>query len=374
MSDCWFMPRTVADQRAENRLSPNRPSDYETLAAIGVFYKHFDPQDVSDDMEGFIKPLLTELGYHAHDVITISPQVLGEDKFESLGKQHFQEHLHEDDEVRLIIEGSGYFDLRSAEDEWIRVLSKPGDCIVVPAGIYHRFTTDHGLYIKTLRLFKENPKWIAIPREGGEGDRTKARRDYLKWLHAPPVTVAGPADGAAVNGIVSLRFPNVFDHGMSRVLLQLAKDAEKARDAQENNQTAESLSDGELGAVLLYVSGAASPYTHGESWCPDCVAAKPAVLEGLKRLRQRYDERPVYFVEAPVERAAYRGNPHFPYRTHAFLKIKGVPTVFVLTLRDGSAKSILAEEGKLLREKNWYDLVDLRVRTEEPSAEQLSGF
>jgi 1,2-dihydroxy-3-keto-5-methylthiopentene dioxygenase len=50
----------------------------------------------------------------------------------------------------------GYFDVRDRNEAWIRVWVKKGGMIVLPAGIYHRFTLDESNYIKVLIAYLQN--------------------------------------------------------------------------------------------------------------------------------------------------------------------------------------------------------------------------
>jgi 1,2-dihydroxy-3-keto-5-methylthiopentene dioxygenase len=105
---------------------------------MGVVYHHINVNDLNNDDK--FNLLKKQMGVTYQDDIVISPEKFP--NYQDKLKIFFAEHLHADDEIRLILDGSGYFDIRDAQDKWARIFVEKGDLITLPAGAYHRFTTD----------------------------------------------------------------------------------------------------------------------------------------------------------------------------------------------------------------------------------------
>ncbi|KAL7944859.1 1,2-dihydroxy-3-keto-5-methylthiopentene dioxygenase [Trichoderma barbatum] len=120
----------------------SRPVAVDDLVKLGVHYH------CPVDGEGLDK-LASKRGYKNRDEIYVC---------------FFNEHLHEDEEIRYIRGGYGYFDVRSKNDDWVRIQLDKDDLLILPAGVYHRFTTDESNYVHAIRLFKDEPKWRPLNR------------------------------------------------------------------------------------------------------------------------------------------------------------------------------------------------------------------
>lgn len=146
----------------------------EELSKLGVVHHYIDnPQD--------LEQLAVEREYKNRDRVQLSLDAFGGDEaaYTAKMRQFYAEHYHEDEEIRYVEEGEGYFDVRDGKDRWIRAKLEKNDLLILPAGIYHRFTLTSAVKrVQAVRLFKDEPKWEAISRE--EKRQTPAREKYAK--------------------------------------------------------------------------------------------------------------------------------------------------------------------------------------------------
>ncbi|TMS36457.1 hypothetical protein L596_003613 [Steinernema carpocapsae] len=166
------MSDEVDDQRSECHKCPPEHCSLEKLSEVGVFYRHIPTQNKTEGLE----KVCAQQGYDYRDEIVINREKLP--NYEEKIKSFFEEHLHTDDEARYVAEGSGYFDVRDKQDRWVRILSEEGDLLVLPAGIYHRFTVDSNDFIHAIRLFKGVPVWTPYNRDE-QTDKMSIRHEYV---------------------------------------------------------------------------------------------------------------------------------------------------------------------------------------------------
>lgn len=72
-----------------------------------------------------------------------------------------------------------FFFYSSANDEWIRIEVVASDLLIIPSGIYHRFTLNTENFIKAKRYFVGEPVWKPYNRPV---DEMACRKSYLESL------------------------------------------------------------------------------------------------------------------------------------------------------------------------------------------------
>ncbi|XP_039759630.1 1,2-dihydroxy-3-keto-5-methylthiopentene dioxygenase [Pararge aegeria] len=177
MVKAWYMDNETNDQRLEHHRNPPEFVTLEDLyTKTGVEYFNINVETYTTD--GVLDKIKKDRGYTYEDEITCSKECLP--NYEEKIKSFYEEHLHTDEEIRFVLEGSGYFDVRDGEDQWIRIAVTAGDMIVIPSGIYHRFTLDTNNFIHAKRFFIGEPVWLPYNRPA---DNMPARQDYLHKLN-----------------------------------------------------------------------------------------------------------------------------------------------------------------------------------------------
>lgn len=159
-------------------LKPGRrldapPVKLAQLRELGIVYFRINLNDFS-----VVNQLVKERQYKHTDEIRISQTC----KDEQFLEKWFLEHCNEDEQARLITDGTCYWDVRSKQDTWIRIQLKPGDMIVIAPGLYHRGTLDEDDYCAMFRIFRDSQRWAPFYRSEKRTETTACRVQYLKTL------------------------------------------------------------------------------------------------------------------------------------------------------------------------------------------------
>ncbi|MFO0748652.1 MAG: cupin domain-containing protein [Myxococcota bacterium] len=167
-------------------LPPLADSDSirDFLAARGIAYERWDvPSEVAaiaaqERVSDADKARLIELfqdklaekaataGYKSADVVAIRKDLPGvDDALARFDKVHY----HDDDEVRAIVGGAGIFGFVGGDGRQFTLRLEAGEYISVPAGAWHWFYCDDRKNVTSIRLFKDQPSWVAHYRSNEPG-------------------------------------------------------------------------------------------------------------------------------------------------------------------------------------------------------------
>lgn len=170
----WYMDDDeVTDQREPHRKEGDSVVSVDLLAQLGVLHW----SGISSPEDPKLAEIRADRGYSYTDIVNVCPEKLPD--YENKIKSFYREHIHYDEEIRYCVEGSGYFDVRGFNDEWIRIQLEAGDMIILPEGIYHRFTCDASNYIQAMRLFVGEPIWTPYNRDEIEELKNASRIKYV---------------------------------------------------------------------------------------------------------------------------------------------------------------------------------------------------
>ncbi len=140
----------------------------EELNAQGILYMKLPTDPAS--YQGHLDKVMKEHGYVTQDEVNMSPAL---PNYDEMCRKFSIEHYHPGDEVRFTLAGGGIWEIRSRDDQWMKVEVGSADFISVPDGRYHRFYLTDEKYIKCVRLFKDTNGWVQVYRKDVEAGNPK---------------------------------------------------------------------------------------------------------------------------------------------------------------------------------------------------------
>ena len=159
----------------ENRTLTDADDVRGFLAEYGIEYERagsapgLTPDSSADDILSAWAPTIDELkargGYVVADVIDVKPET---PNLDAMLKRFSSEHWHDEDEVRLIVEGRGLFHIHPSDKPVFALEVEPGDLIRVPRGTHHWFDLCGEKRIRAIRLFQDKSGWTPHYTESGE--------------------------------------------------------------------------------------------------------------------------------------------------------------------------------------------------------------
>jgi 1,2-dihydroxy-3-keto-5-methylthiopentene dioxygenase len=176
--------RTLTDAREITAYLAERGVDYERVSLTAA-----SSTATADEVLATYADKVDELkargGYVVADVIDVNAQTPG---LEDMLKRFNSEHWHDEDEVRLIVEGRGLFHIHPPTGPVFALEVEAGDLIRVPRGTHHWFDLCGDRRIRAIRLFQDKAGWT--PHYTGSGVDSKFQPLCFGPAYLPPERVS----------------------------------------------------------------------------------------------------------------------------------------------------------------------------------------
>ncbi|XP_067613543.1 acireductone dioxygenase isoform X3 [Eurosta solidaginis] len=179
MVKVWYMDKEDNDQRLEHHIKPPHYISLEELyKKTGVEYffinsKNYEEDELLSTIRKRRNYTFEDEPFYKQAIFPIRALI---SKKEHLSQQvpNIQSTyifilLPNSPKKKRIIKYGG-------SDNWIRIAVETGDLIIIPAGIYHRFTLDTQNYIRAKRYFIGEPIWHPYNRPA---EHMECRQKYL---------------------------------------------------------------------------------------------------------------------------------------------------------------------------------------------------
>jgi 1,2-dihydroxy-3-keto-5-methylthiopentene dioxygenase len=156
--------RTLTDDAEVCAYLAERGIEYERLGAPPIESNAASSETLLEAYAHKISDLKARGGYVTADVIDVKPETPGLD---AMLKRFSSEHWHDEDEVRLIVDGRGLFHIHPREGAVFAIEVTAGDLIRVPRGTHHWFDLCGERRIRAIRLFQDVSGWTPHYTESG---------------------------------------------------------------------------------------------------------------------------------------------------------------------------------------------------------------
>lgn len=175
--------RTLTDQTEITAYLAERGIEYERIGATPIATT-LSAEELLTAYRPKIDELKAKGGYVTADVIDVTNETPG---LEAMLQRFSSEHWHDEDEVRLIVEGRGIFHIHPQNAPVFALEVDAGDLIRVPRGTHHWFDLCGERRIRAIRLFQDKAGWT--PHYTGSGVDSQFQPLCFGPSYIPPTKV-----------------------------------------------------------------------------------------------------------------------------------------------------------------------------------------